>query len=176
MATQPRKAVGVEVAGGADAPGGEVAARHAALAREIEECAREPGTTLDMLHAVQRQFGYLEPQAVGMAAAALGLTKAQLYGVATFYTMFFFEPKPPVIARVCVNLSCHLRGAQEILHTLEEAAEAEPAGFEVEEVMCLGLCEQAPALLVNEKAVGLVSPSEALSQVQASVAAIEDTR
>ena len=80
------------------------AAKFAALQREIAECRQEPGTTLDMLHAVQRQFGYLEPEAVGLVADAIGLTKAQLYGVATFYTMFFFEPKPPVIARVCVNL------------------------------------------------------------------------
>ena len=83
---------------------------------------------------------------------------------ATFYTMFFFEPKPPVIARVCVNLSCHLRGAQEILHTLEEAAKQQHDAFEVEEVMCLGLCEQAPALLVNEEAVGQVSAEEALAK------------
>ncbi len=148
------------------------AAKYAALRREIKECAQEPGATLDMLHAVQRQFGYLEPQAVGMVAEELGITKAQLYGVATFYTMFFFEPKPPVIARVCVNLSCHLRGAQEVLHTLEEAAAAQPEDFEVEEVMCLGLCEQAPALLVNEVAVGGVSPAEALQKVQAKVSAI----
>jgi len=146
-------------------------AKYAALSRDIAECKQEPGTTLDMLHAVQRHFGYLEPQAVGMVAEALGLTKAQIYGVATFYTMFFFEPKPPVIARVCVNLSCHLRGAQEILHTLEEAAKQRHGAFEVEEVMCLGLCEQAPALLVNEEAVGQVSAEEALEKVQASVAA-----
>ena len=150
------------------------AAKFAALQVEIEECKTEPGTTLDMLHAVQRQFGYLEPRAVGMVADALGITKAQLYGVATFYTMFFFEPKPPVIARVCVNLSCHLRGAQDILHTLEAAAAADRSGFEVEEVMCLGLCEQAPALLVNEVAVGQVSAVEALERVQASVAASSD--
>ena len=158
MATQPGKVESIE------------AAKYAALARDIDECKREPGTTLDMLHAVQRQFGYLEPQAVGMVAAALGITKAQLYGVATFYTMFFFEPKPPVIARVCVNLSCHLRGAQDVLHTLEEAAKAQPSAFEVEEVMCLGLCEQAPALLIDEDAVGRVSPAEALERVQARVA------
>lgn len=148
------------------------AAKYAALRREIKECAQEPGSTLDMLHAVQRQFGYLEPQAVGMVAEELGITKAQLYGVATFYTMFFFEPKPPVIARVCVNLSCHLRGAQDVLHTLEEAAAAQPGDFEVEEVMCLGLCEQAPALLVNEVAVGRASPAEVLQEVQAKVSAI----
>lgn len=147
------------------------AAKYAALRREIEECGKEPGSTLDMLHAVQRQFGYLEPTAVGMVADALGVTKANLYGVATFYTMFFFEPKPPVIARVCVNLSCHLRGAQDILHTLEEAATAQSHSFEVEEVMCLGLCEQAPALLINEVAVGQVSAGEALDRVEASVAA-----
>lgn len=147
------------------------AAKYAALQREIEECGREPGSTLDMLHAVQRQFGYLEPKAVGMVAEALGITKANLYGVATFYTMFFFEPKPPVIARVCVNLSCHLRGAQEILHTLEDAASARPESFEVEEVMCLGLCEQAPALLVNEVAIGQATAKKALEGVETAVAA-----
>ena len=151
------------------------AAKYAALQRDIAECSQEPGSTLDMLHAVQRQFGYLEPQAMGMVADAIGMTKAQLYGVATFYTMFFFEPKPPVIARVCVNLSCHLRGAQEILHTLEEAAEQQHDAFEVEEVMCLGLCEQAPALLINEVAVGKVSGAEALEKVQARVAEVRDS-
>ena len=151
------------------------AAKFAALQRDIAECRQEPGSTLDMLHAVQRQFGYLEPEAVGLVADAIGLTKAQLYGVATFYTMFFFEPKPSVIARVCVNLSCHLRGAQDILHTLEAAAEEQPGTFEVEEVMCLGLCEQAPALLVNEVAVGEVSGAEALERVQAKVAEIGDS-
>ena len=162
MAKQPGKVESVDTA------------KYAAVKREIEECKREPGSTLDMLHAVQRHFGYLEPGAVGMVADALGMTKAQLYGVATFYTMFFFEPKPPVIARVCVNLSCHLRGAQEILHTLEEAAKEQHDAFEVEEVMCLGLCEQAPALLVNEEAVGEVSAEEALEKVQASVAAFSN--
>jgi NADH-quinone oxidoreductase subunit E len=147
------------------------AAKYAALQGDIEVCSQEPGSTLDMLHAVQRHFGYLEPGAVGLVAKALGVTKAQLYGVATFYTMFFFEPKPPVIARVCVNLSCHLRGAQEILHTLEKAAEQQHEDFEVEEVMCLGLCEQAPALLINEVAVGEVSAEQALERVQASVTA-----
>ncbi len=150
------------------------AAKFAALQVEIEECKTEPGTTLDMLHAVQRQFGYLEPRAVGMVADALSITRAQLYGVATFYTMFFFEPKPPVIARVCVNLSCHLRGAQDILHTLEAAATEQPDAFEVEEVMCLGLCELAPALLINEVAVGQISAAEVLKRVQASVAASSD--
>lgn len=165
MATQPNNVENAEAASLTNSP------KYAALQREIEECKKEPGTTLDMLHAVQRHFGYLEPSAVGMVAEAVGMTKAQLYGVATFYTMFFFEPKPPVIARVCVNLSCHLRGAQDILHTLEAAAKEQPDAFEVEEVMCLGLCEQAPALLVNERAVGRVSASEALEKVQASVAA-----
>lgn len=159
MATQPGEVESAE------------SAKYAALQREIDECNQEPGSTLDMLHAVQRTFGYLEPRAVGMVAEALGQTKAQLYGVATFYTMFFFEPKPPVIARVCVNLSCHLRGAQDILHTLEAAAKEQPDAFEVEEVMCLGLCEQAPALLINEDAVGMTSPEKALAMVQASAAA-----
>lgn len=163
MAKQPGKVESAE------------AAKNAALQRDIAECSQEPGSTLDMLHAVQRQFGYLEPQAMGMVADAIGMTKAQLYGVATFYTMFFFEPKPPVIARVCVNLSCHLRGAQEILHTLEEAAEQQHDAFEVEEVMCLGLCEQAPALLINEVAVGKVSGAEALEKVQARVAEVRDS-
>jgi len=109
---------------------------------------------------------------MGMVAETLNITKAQLYGVATFYTMFNFEPKPPIIVRVCVNLSCHLRGAQEVLHALEKAAAEQPDHLEVQHVMCLGLCEQAPALLINEEAVGLLSPEEVLKKVQARVEAV----
>ena len=136
----------------------------------------QPRTRFDTRNAPCRATAIrvLGTQSRGHGGERARNTKTQLYGVATFYTMFFFEPKPPVIARVCVNLSCHLRGAQDVLHTLEEAAAAQPGAFEVEEVMCLGLCEQAPALLINENAVGNISAAEVLEKVQASVAELSN--
>jgi len=108
------------------------------------------------LDLAQEELGYLTPEAMTEVAAALQLDPGYLEGVATFYSLFHHEPVGKHRFYVCTNLSCSLRGADEIVEHLrgaigvKEASEVSKDGlFSYEEVECLGACEFAPMLRVD---------------------------
>ena len=113
---------------------------------------------LPALHMAQRHWGgWLPNEAIEAVAAELDLAPAKVYGVVTFYDMFHQRPVGRHRIRVCNNLSCTLRGAEEILETLrDELAVGEDqvtpddrcsyVHFE-----CLGSCDTAPMMMVDER-------------------------
>ncbi len=108
------------------------------------------------LDLAQEELGYLTPAAMAEVAAALNLDPGYVEGVATFYTLFHTQPIGEHRFYVCTNLSCSLRGAGEILdHLMREAGVREEGEvsadglFSVESVECLGACEYAPMLRVD---------------------------
>lgn len=107
---------------------------------------------LPALHAVQRRFGYVSEGALGHICRALHLPPAEAYGVASFYALFALKPRAPEVVHVCDDLACKSRGADTMLAGLE-ARQGHP-GHEHEgrtwlRSACLGLCEHAPAALVQ---------------------------
>ena len=105
------------------------------------------------LDIAQEEFGYLTQEAMSEVAELLSLDAGYIEGVATFYTLFHLEPTGRHHFSVCTNLSCALRGAQEICEHLKrrtgvaEFKEVSQDGlFSVEEVECLGACEYAPMM------------------------------
>lgn len=105
------------------------------------------------LDIAQEEIGYLTPEAMSEVAELLKLDAGYIEGVATFYTLFRLEPTGRHHFSVCTNLSCTLRGAQEICQHLKvrvgvaEFNEVSQDGlFSVEEVECLGACEYAPMM------------------------------
>jgi NADH-quinone oxidoreductase subunit E len=105
------------------------------------------------LDIAQEELGHLTPEAMAEVAAALGLDPGYVEGVATFYTLLHTEPLGRHHLYVCTNLSCTLRGAEEICRHLrrligvKEEREISADGlFSYEEVECLGACEYAPVL------------------------------
>src|SRR3982074_1314807 len=125
------------------------------------------------LDLAQEERGHLTPEARSEVAGALQLDPGYVEGVATFYTLFHLEPVGRHRFYVCTNLSCTLRGAEEIVQHLRgtigvrEAGEVSKDGlFSYEEVECLGACEYAPMCrldhryqvdLTNEKIDALVA-------------------
>src|SRR5262245_8977602 len=107
---------------------------------------------MEALEDVQRlNGGYLTPATLRTLAAELGVPIYRLHGVATFYPHFRLEPPPTRDVRVCTDLSCRLRGGEALVLDVEAAAHARPAGeVTVERVSCLGRCDGAPALTVND--------------------------
>jgi len=107
---------------------------------------------MEALEDVQRlNGGYLTPATLRTLAAELGVPIYRLHGVATFYPHFRLAPPPTRDVRVCTDLSCRLRGGEALVHDVEAAAHARPAGeVTVERVSCLGRCDGAPALTVND--------------------------
>jgi NADH-quinone oxidoreductase subunit E len=110
------------------------------------------------LDLAQEELGYLTPEAMTEVAAALQLDPGYLEGVATFYSLFHHEPTGKHRFYVCTNLSCSLRGSDEIVQHLRGAIAVKQANevsqdglFSYEEVECLGACEFAPMLRVDHK-------------------------
>ncbi|MGH7612347.1 MAG: NAD(P)H-dependent oxidoreductase subunit E [Candidatus Dormibacteria bacterium] len=111
---------------------------------------------LPALWAVQDQLGYLPPAALAEVAKELGLKESEVEAVSTFYSMYFQHPPGRHLVQVCLNVSCGLRGADQLLRHLEESVGVEEGGtsrdglFTVEgTVECLGACGGAPMMQVD---------------------------
>jgi NADH-quinone oxidoreductase subunit E len=110
------------------------------------------------LDLAQEELGHLTPEAMSEVAVALQLDPGYVEGVATFYTLFHLEPVGKHRFYVCTNLSCTLRGAEEIVEHLRGAIGVKEAGevsadglFSYEEVECMGACEYAPMCRVDHR-------------------------
>jgi NADH-quinone oxidoreductase subunit E len=110
------------------------------------------------LDLAQEEIGHLTPEAMSEVAVALQLDPGYVEGVATFYTLFHLEPIGKHRFYICTNLSCALRGANEIVDHLKQAIGVKEAGevsadgrFSYEAVECLGACEFAPMLRLDHQ-------------------------
>ncbi|HSK96206.1 MAG TPA: NAD(P)H-dependent oxidoreductase subunit E [Euzebyales bacterium] len=110
---------------------------------------------LPLLHLVQSQDGYLSDDGITECAQLLGLTKAEVAAVATFYSMYKRAPLGRHLVSVCTNFSCKVRGAQEVYDRLSDKLgvghnETTPDGsITLEHAECLGNCEGAPVVTVD---------------------------
>jgi NADH-quinone oxidoreductase subunit E len=122
---------------------------------------------LPMLHLVQSHEGYVSEDGVALCAEVLGLTKAEVGAVATFYTMYKREPVGDYLLSVCTNPTCKIAGAQDIYESYVEACggrhtDPEGAGVMVEHAECLGICDAAPVVQINYEMYGPVTRDEAM--------------
>jgi NADH-quinone oxidoreductase subunit E len=126
------------------------------LANEIiARFPRAKSAMIPLLHLAQEQDGYVSEEAMAHIAELLAITPAQVYGVATFYEMFKFEPIGRYCINVCTNISCQLLGAWELLEHAEESLGIKAGSttadglFTLEDVECIAACTEAPAIQVN---------------------------
>ena len=126
------------------------------LARTIVARYPRPRSALiPLCHVAQQQDGYLSEEAMEHIAELLGLSPAEVLGTASFYEMFKLEPVGKYLVNVCTNISCLLRGGEELLEHCEErlgikAGSTTPDGlFTLEDVECIAACTEAPCLQVN---------------------------
>lgn len=130
---------------------------------EISEIAgqygREPKAVLEVLREIDSRHGGLTPEEITDAAHALQLPAHQAFGVASFYSMLSLQPRKNVL-RVCDGPVCWLKRASETRHAFDSVLSADP-DWTVERTSCLGLCDRAPAVLVNQEQAGPVAPQDA---------------
>jgi len=134
---------------------------------------RSRSALLPMLHLVQAEEGYVSAAGVAFCAEMLGLTKAEVGAVATFYTMYKRRPCGDYLVSVCTNLSCQLLGGEDIYRELkahlgvghDETTADGTITFEHAE--CLAACDFAPVVTVNYEFYDYQSPESALALVRA---------
>lgn len=118
---------------------------------------RKAAALLPVLRAAQELFGHLSPEVQALAAARLGVSRARVDEVATFYVMFNTRPVGRHVVELCTNVSCCLTGSEMIWAHLQKklgvkAGETTADGrITLREVECLGSCGTAPAMLVDEE-------------------------
>jgi NADH:ubiquinone oxidoreductase subunit E len=118
----------------------------------VAAMARYPdrhSAVLPALAAAQRVHGWCSPQAIEQVACVMALTPAYLSSVASFYDMFELEPVGRHSVYVCTNISCSLRGADELYAAIEQAAGGDPQ-INLRHFECLGACDIAPMVSVDQ--------------------------
>jgi len=111
--------------------------------------------TIPLLHLSQEQNGYVTREAMSHVAELVGSTAAEVYGTATFYEMFKFEPIGKYCVNICRSISCHLLGGDELVEHAEHVLGIKPGAttadglFTLEAVECMAACTEAPTLQVN---------------------------
>lgn len=111
---------------------------------------------LPALHAAQSEFGWLPPDVLEEVSAYIGIHPARAREVASFYTMYNLKPVGKYHLKICTNVACCLRGAEELVEHCErkfgiKRGETTPdKKFTVMEEECLGACGTAPAMMLND--------------------------
>src|SRR5205823_32967 len=133
------------------------------LRREIEEAmARYPdrhSAAIPALYAAKRHYGWISPEAFAQVAVVMQVTPAYLSSVATFYDMLETHPRPRRDVYVCTNISCSLRGADEVYAAM--LAAADPSQVNVRSFECLGGCDIAPMASVDGEYIGPLETDDA---------------
>ena len=111
---------------------------------------------LPALYLVQDQQGYITANAMRYVAGLLGITAADVEDVVSYYTMFFTKPVGTYVLSVCRTLSCALNGAERVTEEICDALGITPGAtdatgtFTLLEVECLGACDRAPVIMIND--------------------------
>ena len=117
---------------------------------------RKRSAVLPALYLVQHQLGYVTANAMRHVAGLLDMTPADVEDVVSFYTMFYTKPTGRFVLQVCRTLSCALNGAERVTEEITAAlgiapGQTDPSGtFTLIEVECLGACDRAPVVMVND--------------------------
>ena len=117
----------------------------------------KPDTLLEILHDVQEKLGHVPEQALPLIAEALNLSRAEVYGVATFYHDYHLKPMAKHVIKICRAEACQSAGGFAVIAALEKALKiklgetTKDGKITLEAVYCLGLCPMGPAALINGK-------------------------
>ena len=133
---------------------------------------RRRSAVLPALYLAQYQLGYITANAIRHVAELLGITRADVEDVVSFYTMFYTKPVGTFVLQVCRTLSCALNGAERVSEELQATlkiapGQTDPSGtFTLLEVECLGACDRAPVVMVNDAWHECLQPQDAARLVE----------
>ena len=127
-----------------------------AIAREIiARYPKQKSALIPLVHLSQQQNGYVTEEAMRHIAELIDVTPAEVYGTASFYEMFRFEPTGKYLINICGTMSCALMGADDLMHHAEQSLGIKAGSttadgmFTLQHAECQAACTEAPTLQVN---------------------------
>jgi formate dehydrogenase subunit gamma len=136
-----------------------------------QECIKAletiPGALLPILHALQEEFGYIDEAAVPIIARALNISQAEVHGTITFYHDFRHAAPGRHVLKVCRAEACQSMGCDSLIRHMENrlgipmGGTTEDGSVTFEQIFCLGLCASSPAVMLDGRPFGRVSPQMA---------------
>ena len=142
------------------------------LAELVEPYEGSPRELIPLLQSVQEEYGYLPEEQMLEIARFTGVSESKVYGVASFYAQFRFNPVGETQITVCRGTACHVRGAQQILDELSrklgigEGETTPDMKYTLETAACLGCCALAPCMVVDKSVHGRLTPSKVAKAYQ----------
>ncbi len=135
-----------------------------------QQDAKERKSLLSMIKGEQETAGFVSDAAISGMAESLSLPVSDVYGVATFYSFVSTSALGRHVIRICKSVPCHLQDAEMIIKAIEETLSISPGEttndgrFSFELTNCIGACDQAPAMLVDDEVHGHLTP-EKISEI-----------
>jgi NADH-quinone oxidoreductase subunit E len=145
---------------------GEDRAKLAEVREALKQIPPQRRHLIPVLQRVQRTLSYLPYEAIELVAQHFNLTLSEVYGVATFYNQFRFNPPGRHPVRVCMGTACHVKGGDIILEHFERKLEIKEGQtttdreFSIDRVACVGCCALAPVALMGETLHGHMMTSK----------------
>jgi len=121
---------------------------------------------LGMIQGEQEERGYISEEAMVQMAQGMGISVGDVYGVSTFYSFFSTEPLGRNVIRICKSVPCWLRDAPMIMESVRKVVGIGPGEttldrrFSFQLTNCIGACDMAPAMLINDEVYGDLTPGK----------------
>ncbi len=131
---------------------------------------KTPEDLLVLLKEAQDEEGYISEETMIELAETLDMSRSDVYGVATFYSFLSTRPQGRNIIRICKSLPCHLKNYESVAESIEKEIGIKPGQttadrrFSFELTNCIGACDKAPAMLINDDVHGNLTPGT-ISQI-----------
>ena len=135
----------------------------------LDTYAKVPGSLITILQKAQDIYGYLPKDVVYHIAEKIGVTPAEIVGVATFYSQFRLQPVGKYLIMLCQGTACHVNGSLQIEKIINEylgikdGETTEDGLFTLKNVACLGCCSLSPVMMINDDTYGSLTPEKAVS-------------
>jgi len=130
-----------------------------------------PGSIIGVLRECQDVVGWLPVELIDYISDGLNLSRSEVFGVASFYSLFSLTPKGRHQIKVCMGTACYVKGIKEVIsrisneYRLKEGATTEDRRFSLQAVRCLGACGLAPVVVVDQDTFGDVKADKVLEML-----------
>ena len=138
----------------------------------FEKYRGQPGSLIPILQKAQAIYGYLPTEVLQLIAKKVGVSVGRVYGVATFYTQFYLDPRGRHILKLCDGTACHVKGTSKLLNVVEEEFHIQPGQtsddgqLTVEIIYCMGSCALAPVAVLDNQVMARMQQDTLVSKVK----------